>query len=408
MGCAHSRTRDSFQLAEQMIRVAFIHNNFPAGGAERITMDIAAYLSTQEGRYESYVYASRIASDKLPEDTGSTLTVRKIPTDKIPFRKAAAIRKLIQEDRIDILVQVVKRVKGIGQIRRRTGCKVIFANHGVPFWEEHAIIHRRRNNPAKKIFWKLLGKKIYLDMGRARKLAVRRSLRNYQDCDAYTVLCESYKRQICRELGIKPDASRVVSIYNPERSLPEVNYDKKNIVLFCGRLNAQKRVSRLLRIWTKVQDELPHWHLKIVGDGPDRSMAESMIRELGLQRVSLEGWRSDTAAYYQEASVLCLVSQYEGWPLALTEAQANGVIPIAFNCCDGVREILSPEGVHGFTVEPFNEDAFARTLVRVAGMSEEDKTEIRKNIVRRIRNFSPENTAREWARLFDRLYNEKR
>ena len=84
------------------------------------------------------------------------------------------------------------------------------------------------------------------------------------------------------------------------------------------------------------------------------------------------------------------------------------MIPIAFDCCDGVREILSPEGVHGFTVEPFDEDSFARTLVRVAGMSEEDKMKIRKNIVRRIRNFSPENTAREWARLFDRLYNEKR
>jgi glycosyltransferase involved in cell wall biosynthesis len=139
-----------------------------------------------------------------------------------------------------------------------------------------------------------------------------------------------------------------------------------------------------LKIWSKVQEELPHWQLKIVGDGPDRTMAETMIRELGLRRVSLEGWRSDTAAYYQEASVLCLVSQYEGWPLALTEAQANGVIPIAFDCCDGVREILSPEGVHGFTVEPFDEDSFARTLVRVAGMSEEDKMKIRKNIVRRI------------------------
>ena len=118
-----------------MIRVAFIHNNFPAGGAERITMDIAAYLSGQEGMYESFVYASRIASDKLPDDIRKTLIVRKIPTDKIPFRKTSAIERLIREDRIDIVVQVVKRVKGIGWIRRRTGCKVVFANHGVPFWE---------------------------------------------------------------------------------------------------------------------------------------------------------------------------------------------------------------------------------------------------------------------------------
>ena len=81
MGCAHPRMRDSFQLAEQMIRVAFIHNNFPAGGAERITMDIAAYLSTQEGRYESYVYASRIASDKLPSASVKIAIPRRPSTD---------------------------------------------------------------------------------------------------------------------------------------------------------------------------------------------------------------------------------------------------------------------------------------------------------------------------------------
>ena len=43
-----------------MTRIAFIHNRFPAGGAERITIDIASYLSGF-GKYEVFVYASRIA-----------------------------------------------------------------------------------------------------------------------------------------------------------------------------------------------------------------------------------------------------------------------------------------------------------------------------------------------------------
>jgi glycosyltransferase involved in cell wall biosynthesis len=125
------------------------------------------------------------------------------------------------------------------------------------------------------------------------------------------------------------------------------------------------------------------------------------LRTIELPQVTKNKLRKNSKKKSSYAS-----NKIEGNPL--TEAQANGVIPIAFDCCDGVREILSPEGVHGFTVEPFDEDSFARTLVRVAGMSEEDKMKIRKNIVRRIRNFSPENTAREWARLFDRLYDEKR
>ena len=391
-----------------MIRVAFIHNNFPAGGAERITMDIAAYLSGQEGMYESFVYASRIASDKLPDDIRNTLTVRKIPTDKIPFRKTSAIERLIREDRIDIVVQVVKRVKGIGWIRRRTGCKVVFANHGVPFWEEHAIIHRRRNSPAKRLFWKLLGKKIYMDMGIARRLAVKRSLKNYLDCDAYTVLCESYKRQICRELGIKPDASRVVSIYNPERSLPEVNYDKKNMILFSGRLeNVSKRIDRLLRIWGKVQDQLADWELVIVGDGPNRKDLEDQAVKEKLKRVRFEGRHADVSPFYREASILCLTSQTEGWGLCLTEAQANGVIPIAFGCSDGVKTILSPSGTNGFIVPPFDEDRFARTLLKVAHMPEEEKLVLRRNCVEKSREYSPEVIVGKWRTIFDYLHMTK-
>ena len=41
------------------MKIAFIHNRFPAGGAERITIDIARYLH-DVGGYEVYVYAARV------------------------------------------------------------------------------------------------------------------------------------------------------------------------------------------------------------------------------------------------------------------------------------------------------------------------------------------------------------
>ena len=64
----------------------------------------------------------------------------------------------------------------------------------------------------------------------------------------------------------------------------------------------------------------------LVGDGRDGKMLRELAGELGLERVSFEGMQTDVRPYYAEASVLCLTSETEGWPLTLTEGQANGCI----------------------------------------------------------------------------------
>ena len=43
----------------ESMNIAFIHNRFPAEGAERITADIAGYLAPL-GNYRIFVYASHI------------------------------------------------------------------------------------------------------------------------------------------------------------------------------------------------------------------------------------------------------------------------------------------------------------------------------------------------------------
>ena len=55
------------------MRVAFVHGRFPAGGAERITIDIARYLKGVGG-YEIYVYATRIYENLLSDDIRNALS----------------------------------------------------------------------------------------------------------------------------------------------------------------------------------------------------------------------------------------------------------------------------------------------------------------------------------------------
>lgn len=390
-----------------MTRIAFIHNRFPAGGAERITIDIASYLS-RYGNYEVYVYASRIAEELITDDIRKVLTVRQIPAMTVRSKRAKEIARLIKQDGVGILVQVAKAVPGIRDIVAKTGVKTVVSCHGEPFWQRYAIVNRRQKGVFRKILWKMFNRKRYSDGSLSMAKAVKRTMKEYNSCDAYTVLCESYKNETIAALGLDPAASHIFAIENPEYSVSDVNYDKEKIVLFCGRFeNWSKRIDRLLRIWGKVQDLMPDWRLVLVGNGENWDMLRKMADRMGLKRVHFEGRKTNVADYYRKASVVALTSQTEGWPLALTEAQAQGCVAIAFDCSSGVKEVLAADKGCGIVVPSFDEDRYAEELVRISGMSDDEIMTIRRNAVKKSSLYAPEIIAEKWKALFDMLESDK-
>lgn len=389
-----------------MIRIAFVHNWFPAGGAERITLDIARYLKSVGG-YEVYVYATRVDSKLMTDEMNSIVTVRLIPSQAVQSRRSKAVEELIVKDGINVLVQVTKALKGIEGISARTGCKTVVACHGEPFWQRYAITFRRQKGLIRKIMWKLFNKRRYEDGTLAMNKAVARTRHEYMNCDAYTVLCGAYKQQVADVLEIDAADSKIYPIENPERYVKNVYWDKENVVLFCGRFeNWSKRIDRLLRIWGKVQGKAPQWRLVLVGDGADRPRLQQMAQDLALERISFEGMQTDVRKYYDRASIVAMTSQTEGWPLALSEAQAHGCIGVAFGCTSGVSEILGTDGECGFIVPAFDEERYAETLLEIMAMSEEDKMRVRRNAVEKRRQYTPEVIAQKWRTLFDELVNQ--
>lgn len=391
-----------------MKRIAFIHGRFPAGGAERITIDIARYLS-DKGGYEVFVYATRISEDLLTDDVRKILTVRRIPSQANPSRRAGFVEKLIVQDKVDVLVQVTKSLPGIDEIRQRTGCKSVVACHGEPLWQRHAILHRRQKGILRRMAWVLYNKRRFADGSLALSMAKERTMADYNGSDAYTVLCESYKKELAEALGLDVTTSHIYAIENPEKTLERVDYEKEKMILFCGRFeNWSKRIDRLLRIWAKVQHAMPEWRLVLVGDGPAGKMLRKMAVDMNLERVDFEGYRNDVADYYRKASVVALTSETEGWPLTLSEGQAHGCIGVAFGCTSGVKEILGPDGECGFIVPPYDEDAYAEALLKIASMHEEELLKIRRSAVGKRMQYVPDVIAEKWKNLFDGLCTQKK
>ena len=76
------------------MRIAFVHGRFPAGGAERITIDIARYLKDCGG-YEVYVYTSRLNREMMPAGLEDVLKVRKLPSQAVQRNRSKAIEEFI-------------------------------------------------------------------------------------------------------------------------------------------------------------------------------------------------------------------------------------------------------------------------------------------------------------------------
>ena len=386
-----------------MIRIAFVHNRFPAGGAERVTMDIASYLKSYGG-YEVFVYASRISETLLNDAMLSNFILRRIPTQFISSKRTKQIERYIIEDEIDILVQPGKAIPGIERIKERTGVKTIVACHGEPFWQRYVIMHRRQKGFFRKLMWHLFNKRRYEDGTLAMRMAVARTRRDYETSDAYTVLCQSYIHETASVLNLVPEKSHIYAIENSERPVENVNYNKENIILFVGRFeNWSKRIDRLLRIWHSVQDRMLDWKLVLVGDGDDWHRMRNLAKAMHLQRVHFEGRQNNVAEYYQKASVVALTSETEGWGLVLTEGQAMGCIGVAFGCTSGVKEVLSPDCGCGFVVPPFDEGKYADILLAIAAMGDNENMAIRQRAVAKILTYAPEIISEKWRVLFEHL-----
>ncbi len=95
-----------------------------------------------------------------------------------------------------------------------------------------------------------------------------------------------------------------------------------SIVLFVGRLAAEKDLPMLLDAAEIVGREMPEARFVIVGRGPE----EARLRARAAANVHLAGFvtADDLPRYYAACDVFVLPSRYEGVPIVLTEASLAG------------------------------------------------------------------------------------
>lgn len=384
-------------------KILFYHEQFPSGGAERVTMDIAQFLA--DSCYEVHLIVSQLAGE-----VKALMTINEIP-GHYTLKDSETwdyIVSYISDNDINIFILPITPCYGLlEKIRCSTSCRIVFAHHGMPMYEAKSLKARKKlkrcGNFLKRLEYYVV---TYPKMNWLKVYDNRFGMpykKTYDVCDAFVVLCDAYREEWRKYMHITSVADKLVVIPNSERQVDDVNFQKKKIVLYSGRMShGDKRVGRLLKIWKKVSKLAPDWSLILVGDGPDFATIKDLANTLGLERVSFVGYVSDVSPYYRDAAILCLTSEWEGWGLSLTEAQANGVVPVAMNCSAGVETILSPSGVNGVLVPHRDLDTFAVALLELMH-NPQKLAKMSRNVVQKVKEYDVEVIKRKWMALFDRL-----
>lgn len=153
-----------------------------------------------------------------------------------------------------------------------------------------------------------------------------------------------------------------------------------------------------------------NWHLTLIGSGDVRDEAKfkKLIEDRGIKdKISLLGAKQgiELKNYYKQGSIFLMTSRFEGFPMSIGEAMANG-LPIVSFALDGVKEATgiknyscqSDANVPAILVSPGDNINFARSVKKLLN-NPEQQMNMSCASIKRAKQFSIEHITEEWKKI---------
>ncbi|SKB84625.1 N-acetyl-alpha-D-glucosaminyl L-malate synthase BshA [Parapedobacter luteus] len=137
----------------------------------------------------------------------------------------------------------------------------------------------------------------------------------------------------------------------------------ERILVHTSNFRKVKRTTDVIRIFKKVQQEVPS-KLLMVGDGPERTAAEQLSRELGVANdIRFLGKQDAIEEILSVSDLFIIPSGSESFGLAALEAMACKV-PVISSNTGGLPE-LNIDGVTGFLSDVGDVDSMAANAIHI-------------------------------------------
>jgi len=189
--------------------------------------------------------------------------------------------------------------------------------------------------------------------------------------DRVTAVSEFLRQETLRTFAITREVRVIHNFVDCERFKPRAEPDlrrrfaapEERIVMHASNFRPVKNIGVLIDVFDGIQRALPA-RLVLVGEGPEVTLAQRRVDELGLQdRVRFLGNQEGIEQLLPLADLFLLPSHHESFGLAALEAMACGVAVIATSS-GGTREFIE-DGVSGYLRHPADVAGWTRTAIEV-------------------------------------------
>jgi L-malate glycosyltransferase len=196
-----------------------------------------------------------------------------------------------------------------------------------------------------------------------------------EQSDGVTAISNYLRERTQRVFDVK---NRIEVIYNsvnsdvyfrnPEASpalRAEYAPNNERILVHLSNFRPVKRLGDVIEIFDRVRKQIPS-RLLLIGDGPDRSVAEWLAVQKGIHSdVLFLGKQDQIQEKLAIADIMLMPSELESFGLAALEAMACEVVPISTRA-GGVPEVID-HGKTGYLADVGDVDTMARYAIELLG-----------------------------------------
>ena len=296
----------------EMINVLVIAGTLYIGGAERVCRNIGYFADPVEFRIDYLVFGEKEeAYEAELLEKGSRIFHVSSPSEGY-FKFYKDLKKLIQENHYDVVHSHTMFNSGL-VLRAAKRCSVpvrIAHSHSIKGPEHRSLIQNLYEKTMRR--WILRDATHLIGCGQAAGewLFGQKAFQ---------------QRGIVLLNGIELDRLA----FNPawrEEIRQKHHWESSFVIGHAGHMVPVKNQAFLLRLMPEVIKKKPETKLVLLGDGSDRTALEQMASDLGIaDHVVFTGNVQNVNQYLSAMDVFAFPSLYEGMPLAIMEAQANGL-----------------------------------------------------------------------------------
>lgn len=184
--------------------------------------------------------------------------------------------------------------------------------------------------------------------------------------DKFVFISERHLKRVLECMPNVP-SSKLAAINNPntfDTNNPVFFETKKNIILWVGRVDANKNCMDFIKAWKMFSKTNSDWEAMVAGEGPLLSECKQWADSHKVDRITFWGNYKDMIDLYRVAKIFVSTSYSESWGMSLTEAMSMGCVPCVYNTYETLADIIK-DGVDGILCEP-KPSQLAYALAKIA------------------------------------------